>query len=362
MSANSSPEGGSDDGGCSSAGYTTPPEALSPPRRSSPPQKRNSADDYLVQRSPASMPTFSAPGHRTPAEMLVMETEVLRESLQDLQPSTSGRKSTQSKSEFPKLYLCSITLPSSTLSSHEHRATIESPHRAKGGFAGFLLLIPLLRHLQLCVCEHRAAAERCLVPPTGMPLTSPFRKEAGTKRLSDVMEMGHDVNMDGVNTKLAQELQQGDSVLTPDVSSSKGVERQGELPSNLSSATKRHAHSLFIVFAYHGVTACLSDTCAGAEMLLLHARYLCCHHRHCWMDSGNGGILLAIASEFKSCLALHCMSICGNSAELLSSSPAGRLLTDDQASCSNAVLVHGCQKRPQFKNWPYVSPHARVGS
>ena len=55
------------------------------------------------------------------------------------------------------------------------------------------------------------------------------------------MEMGHDLNMDGAKAKLAQQLEQGDSVLTPDVSSSKGVERQGELPSNLTAAKKRHA-------------------------------------------------------------------------------------------------------------------------
>ena len=99
MSANSSPEGGSDDGAGSSAGYITPPEALSSPRRSSP-IKRNSADDYLVQRSPASLPIFSSPGHRTPAEMLVLETEALKQSLQDLQPSSSGRNSTPSKGKF----------------------------------------------------------------------------------------------------------------------------------------------------------------------------------------------------------------------------------------------------------------------
>lgn len=99
MSANSSPEGGSEDGGGSSAGYITPPEALSPARRSSP-TKRNSADNYLVQRSPASLPIFSSPGHRTPAEMLVMETEALKQSLEDLKPSSSGRTSTPSKGGF----------------------------------------------------------------------------------------------------------------------------------------------------------------------------------------------------------------------------------------------------------------------
>lgn len=99
MSANSSPEGGSEDGGGSSAGYITPPEALSPARRSSP-TKGNSSDNYLVQRSPASLPIFSSPGHRTPAEMLVMETEALKQSLEDLKPSSSGRTSTPSKGGF----------------------------------------------------------------------------------------------------------------------------------------------------------------------------------------------------------------------------------------------------------------------
>jgi hypothetical protein len=97
MSPFASPPCGSDDGGGSSAGYTTPPEALSPPRRNScsPTNvKRNSADSFLVQRSPASMPTFSSPGAKTPAEILVLETEALKQSLQDLQPSPSGRSPT----------------------------------------------------------------------------------------------------------------------------------------------------------------------------------------------------------------------------------------------------------------------------
>ena len=78
---------------------------------------------------------------------------------------------------------------------------------------------------------------------SGGPKASPAKKEAGLQRLSEVMEMGHDLNMDGAKAKMAQQLEQGDSVLTPDVSSSKGVERQGELPANLTSAQKRHAHT-----------------------------------------------------------------------------------------------------------------------
>ncbi|EIE26467.1 hypothetical protein COCSUDRAFT_39557 [Coccomyxa subellipsoidea C-169] len=177
MSPFASPPCGSDDGGGSSAGYITPPEALSPPSRNScsPNGKRHSADSFLVQRSPASLPTFSSPGARTPAEILMLETEALKQSLEDLQPSTSGR----------------------------------SP----------------------------------ATPTKGGPKASPAKKEAGLQRLSEVMEMGHDLNMDGAKAKMAQQLEQGDSMLTPDVSSSKGVERQGELPANLTSAQKRHAHT-----------------------------------------------------------------------------------------------------------------------
>jgi len=62
--------------------------------------------------------------------------------------------------------------------------------------------------------------------------------------VSEVMHMGHNLNMDGAKAEMEQQLQQGDSVLTPDVSSSKGVERQGELPTNLpSSSHKRQALS-----------------------------------------------------------------------------------------------------------------------
>lgn len=72
-------------------GYTTPREAFSPPRRNS----CGSPNGASVQRSTASFPgTLSPPGHRTPAKILVLETEALKASLRDLQPSPSGRDST----------------------------------------------------------------------------------------------------------------------------------------------------------------------------------------------------------------------------------------------------------------------------
>ncbi len=79
------------------------------------------------------------------------------------------------------------------------------------------------------------------------------------------MEMGHDLTMDSAKAKLAQQLEQGDSVLTPDVSSSKGVERQGELPSNLTAAKKRHAR---IPSTLSAVAAPSGRSCVRAEALL----------------------------------------------------------------------------------------------
>ncbi len=120
MSPFVSPPCGSDDGGGSSAGYITPPEALSPPRRNScsPNGKRHSADSFLVQRSPASLPTFSSPGARTPAEILMLETEALKQSLEDLQPSTSGRSpATPTKGDHEARI---------TLSSQSHLDQIEN--------------------------------------------------------------------------------------------------------------------------------------------------------------------------------------------------------------------------------------------
>ena len=61
----------------------------------------------------------------------------------------------------------------------------------------------------------------------------------GSMRVSQVMSMGHDMNMDAVKERVNEQLSRGDSLLTPDVSSSKGVERQGELPVNLPSARPR---------------------------------------------------------------------------------------------------------------------------
>jgi hypothetical protein len=59
--------------------------------------------------------------------------------------------------------------------------------------------------------------------------------------MREVMSMGHDTNMDTVKQRAMEQLGRGDSLLTPDVSSSKGIERQGELPANLPSARPRYS-------------------------------------------------------------------------------------------------------------------------
>lgn len=92
---------------------------------------------------------------------------------------------------------------------------------------------------------------------SGVSKASPAKKEAGLKRLSEVMQMGHDLNMDGAKAKIAQQLEQGDSALTPDVSSSKGVKRQGELPANLTSAQKRYEQPSPGLCAAYPIHLCL---------------------------------------------------------------------------------------------------------
>lgn len=237
-----------------------PPEALSPPRRFSSPggASSSSSQSPFASSSSRSRVNNDRGGRRssvsfsdeplqprdgqTPRSRDAIRAGVLEMEAAALRRSLENAESTAWSEEPPA----------------NHKGQLFVPKLQKKGFSLCLALACqslLMKKLVCCTtfclhltsestsdCNNRKGfcfGDTGCISAGNAKRTIEKTKGHGSQRVSEVMSMGHDMNMDVIKEQVKEQLGRGDSLLAPDVSSSKGVERQGELPVNLPSARPR---------------------------------------------------------------------------------------------------------------------------